>query len=306
MNNVLSYAHMKEIEFTEKGEKKTHPLRGNRERRTVRNTSWARGPRNVAGAASPARSSDLPFVPAEYRWSSSSRTPPAAHRHGHQIRLLQEASSRRSERGPLPAAANSPRSSSSTTSAGAASAPSWSGTTWCAHDFRIDPLGPENLLVIAPGPLTGTLLSPRRARRSFVAISPQTGIYGDSSIGGSAGRGAAPDGRRPAEHHRAGRRELSVLFIDEDETRDHPHARAGRQDLPRSRGDDQGPPRHPRGQGGRDRPGRREPGALRLRQRRLVAQRRPHRHGRRDGLEEPQGDRRPRQQGPARRTTSAA
>ena len=27
-----------------------------------------------------------------------------------------------------------------------------------AHDFKIDPLGPENLLVIAPGPLTGAYL----------------------------------------------------------------------------------------------------------------------------------------------------
>ena len=24
------------------------------------------------------------------------------------------------------------------------------------HDFKIDPLGPENILVVAPGPLTGT------------------------------------------------------------------------------------------------------------------------------------------------------
>ena len=52
--------------------------------------------------------------------------------------------------------------------------------------------------------------------------------------------------------------------------------------------------------------GRREPRALRLRQRRLVAQRRPHRHGRGHGLEEPQGDRRPRQQGPARARPAAA
>jgi len=26
------------------------------------------------------------------------------------------------------------------------------------HDFKIDPLGPENLLVVAPGPLTGAYL----------------------------------------------------------------------------------------------------------------------------------------------------
>ena len=54
------------------------------------------------------------------------------------------------------------------------------------HDFQIDPLGPKNLLVIAPGPLTGMYL-PSSGKCSFVAISPATGIYGDSSIGGGPG-----------------------------------------------------------------------------------------------------------------------
>ena len=84
-----------------------------------------------------------------------------------------------------------------------------------AHDFKIDPLGPENLLVIAPGPLTGVYL-PASGKTSFVSISPATGLYGDSSMGGSFGvelrqagldflsvTGAAP--------------ELSILFIDDDE-----------------------------------------------------------------------------------------
>lgn len=83
------------------------------------------------------------------------------------------------------------------------------------HDFRIDPLGPENLLVIAPGPLTGAYL-PSSGKCSFVSISPQTGVYGDSSIGGTFGvelRQAGCDmltliGRAP---------ELSILWIDEDE-----------------------------------------------------------------------------------------
>ena len=85
-----------------------------------------------------------------------------------------------------------------------------------AHDFKIDPLGPENLLVIAPGPLTGAFL-PSSGKCSFVAISPATGVYGDSSMGGSFGielRQAGIDclsitGRAD---------ELSILFIDEDET----------------------------------------------------------------------------------------
>jgi aldehyde:ferredoxin oxidoreductase len=83
------------------------------------------------------------------------------------------------------------------------------------HDFQIDPLGPENLLVIAPGPLTGLYL-PSSGKCSFVSISPQTGVYGDSSIGGALGvelrqtgidllavTGCAP--------------QLSILWIDEDQ-----------------------------------------------------------------------------------------
>src|SRR4030043_270693 len=49
-----------------------------------------------------------------------------------------------------------------------------------------DPLGPENLLVISPGPLGGLYL-PASGKTSFVSISPETGIYGDSSMGGSFG-----------------------------------------------------------------------------------------------------------------------
>jgi aldehyde:ferredoxin oxidoreductase len=84
------------------------------------------------------------------------------------------------------------------------------------HDFKIDPLRPENLLVIAPGPLTGAYL-PSSGKCSFVAISPATGVYGDSSIGGSLGvelRQTGVDmvsitGRAPV---------LSILFVDDDET----------------------------------------------------------------------------------------
>jgi aldehyde:ferredoxin oxidoreductase len=84
------------------------------------------------------------------------------------------------------------------------------------HNFKIDPLGPENLLVVAPGPLTGAYL-PSSGKNSFVAISPATGLYGDSSIGGSFGvelRQAGVDvlsveGKAP---------ELSVIFIDNVET----------------------------------------------------------------------------------------
>jgi len=84
------------------------------------------------------------------------------------------------------------------------------------HDFKINPLGPENLLVVAPGPLTGVYL-PSSGKNSFVAISPATKLYGDSSMGGGFGielRQTGIDtlsitGKAP---------ELSVLFIDNGET----------------------------------------------------------------------------------------
>jgi aldehyde:ferredoxin oxidoreductase len=84
------------------------------------------------------------------------------------------------------------------------------------HDFKVDPLGSESLLVIAPGPLTGAYL-PSSGKVSFVAISPATGLYGDSSMGGGFGvelRQTGNDvlsitGRAP---------KLSILFIDNSET----------------------------------------------------------------------------------------
>ena len=84
------------------------------------------------------------------------------------------------------------------------------------HDFKVKPLGPENLLVIASGPLTGVYL-PSSGKTSFAAISPATGLYGDSSMGGGFGvelRQTGIDilsisGRAP---------KLSVLFIDNSET----------------------------------------------------------------------------------------
>jgi aldehyde:ferredoxin oxidoreductase len=82
-------------------------------------------------------------------------------------------------------------------------------------NFKIDSLGAENLMVVAPGPLTGVYL-PSSGKNSFIAISPATGLYGDSSIGGGFGvelRQAGIDvlsiiGRAP---------ELSVLSIENSE-----------------------------------------------------------------------------------------
>jgi len=81
----------------------------------------------------------------------------------------------------------------------------------------VDPLGPENLLVISPGPLSGLYL-PASGKTSFVSISPETGIYGDSNMGGSFGvelRQAGVDalaisGKAPT---------LSYIWIDNGEVK---------------------------------------------------------------------------------------
>ncbi len=85
------------------------------------------------------------------------------------------------------------------------------------HDFQIDPLSPENVLTISPGPLAGTYM-PASGKTSFVSLSPATGIYGDSSMGGSFGvelRQAGYDAL--ALYGKAA--ELSYLWIDNDKVR---------------------------------------------------------------------------------------
>ena len=83
-----------------------------------------------------------------------------------------------------------------------------------SHDFKLDPLGPENLMVVAPGPLTGTYV-PSSGKNSFVSISPATGLYGDSSIGGSFGVELRQTGLDCLSITGAAD-ELSILFIDND------------------------------------------------------------------------------------------
>ena len=78
-----------------------------------------------------------------------------------------------------------------------------------------DPLGPENILAIAPGPLNGLYL-PGAGKCSFVALSPLTGIYGDSNMGGNFGveiRQAGYDALLITGRAK----ELSYLWIDDDE-----------------------------------------------------------------------------------------
>jgi aldehyde:ferredoxin oxidoreductase len=79
------------------------------------------------------------------------------------------------------------------------------------------PLDPQNMIVIALGPLTGVYL-PSSGKTSFISISPATGIYGDSNMGGSFGvelRQAGYDAlviKGKAE-------KLSYLWIDDDEVK---------------------------------------------------------------------------------------
>ena len=47
----------------------------------------------------------------------------------------------------------------------------------------VDPLGPENKLMFATGPLVGTMF-PTASRFNVSAKSPQTGILGDTNAGG--------------------------------------------------------------------------------------------------------------------------
>ena len=53
-------------------------------------------------------------------------------------------------------------------------------------DPKVDPLSPENIMIMAPGPLTGTS-SPTAARYMVVTKSPLTGTITRSNSGGFFG-----------------------------------------------------------------------------------------------------------------------
>ena len=66
------------------------------------------------------------------------------------------------------------------------------GTALAAYLMRqcrfheIDPLGPENVLIFAAGPLTGANV-PTSGRYAVIAKSPATGIWGETDSGGRFG-----------------------------------------------------------------------------------------------------------------------
>lgn len=57
---------------------------------------------------------------------------------------------------------------------------------WEEVSPAINPLDPENKLIVATGPLCGSPI-PNAGRLEFIAKSPLTGIYGDSNAGGQFG-----------------------------------------------------------------------------------------------------------------------
>ncbi len=57
---------------------------------------------------------------------------------------------------------------------------------WDEVPPAVDPLGPENKLIVATGPLCGGLM-PNASRLEFIAKSPLTGVYGDANAGGHFG-----------------------------------------------------------------------------------------------------------------------
>ena len=161
-----------------------------------------------------------------------------------------------------------------------------------------DALGPENKLVFALSPVTGTPVY-ATGRNGVGAKSPLSGGIALCQVGRALGR-RAEEGRlrRP---HRGGQGREAGLPLHQGRRGHHPRRRravgsADQRDAgghPGGTGRPAGPRRH-------DRTRRREPRALRLHHERALRRRRPRRPGGGHGLEEPQGHRRARHRPAAR------
>lgn len=86
---------------------------------------------------------------------------------------------------------------------------------WDSIKPGIDPLGPENVITMASGPLSG-LLGPSGAKITFVGKSPATGIYGDSNMGGMMA-GELKNAGYDAVVLMGASSEPTYLFIDDDD-----------------------------------------------------------------------------------------
>ncbi len=164
-------------------------------------------------------------------------------------------------------------------------------------DADTDPLGPENPLLFLTGPLVGTSMT-SAGRYSVCARSPLTGIWGEANSGGFFGPScatrvttacgsAAPPGSRSGCPSSMGRPSCTA-----------PRP-VGQRHL-RHAGPPARMPGRAEGARGLHRAGRRASGQAGRHRQRPRPFRRPHRPGRGDGLQEPQGHRRARhRQGPA-------
>ena len=161
---------------------------------------------------------------------------------------------------------------------------------WENMDPAADPMGPDNVLIFATGPLTGTMAS-TSGRYAVVTKGPLTGAIACSNSGGKFGAELKYRRLRPRDHRGPLRDSRSTSRSSTTRS-----SSAGRRDLGHHglahRGMDQGAPSEPADQGRLDRRRRREGRALRLRRQRPAPGRRALRRRRGHGLQEPQGGRR--------------
>ena len=169
---------------------------------------------------------------------------------------------------------------------------------WDRVPPETEPFSEDNLLIFATGLLCGTA-APGCNRTVVSTFSPQTQLLAYSMMGGFW----APELKHAGYDKviiRGKSPELVYLWINNDkvEIRDAAHLRGQGRDRNRR----MHPPGTERARrpGRRHRPGRGEPGVLRLHRAGQV-QRQPRRHRRGHGRQGPQGDRRARNQGHQRR-----
>ena len=72
----------------------------------------------------------------------------------------------------------------------------WAHSSLCGSGSTVEPLAPENLLIFAPGPLTGTS-APASGRHRVTSRSPLTGTVINGDSGADWGARSAPRPRLP-------------------------------------------------------------------------------------------------------------
>ena len=180
------------------------------------------------------------------------------------------------------AAASSSRSSS---------APRASARTTCCEEVgpEVDPLSPQNKLIFVVGPMAGTTMLGSNRYAVYFA-SPLTNGYCECYSGGNLTPQFARTGYKVVIVE--GKADGPVyLEISEEGVRVPRRRRPLGPRRLRGRRRDRRAHRAQEGAGLRHRPGRREAGALRLRQQQQVAPARPRRPRRRVRQQEPQGHR---------------